>query len=52
MNRLSSQERKLVYMGGIVLLMLPIVWIGLPPGSDAEETATALSARSTRPAAP
>jgi hypothetical protein len=43
MNRLSSQERKLVYMGGIVLLMLPIVWIGLPPGSDAEETGGVLA---------
>ena len=30
MNRLSARQRKLVYLGGIVLLLIPIVWLGLP----------------------
>jgi hypothetical protein len=36
MDHLTSQQRKLVYMGGIVALMIPIIWLGLPEGADAE----------------
>src|SRR6516165_8520729 len=31
MNNLTSLQRKLVYTGGIVLLLIPIVWLGAPP---------------------
>jgi hypothetical protein len=30
MSGLTSQQRKLVYIGGIVLLLIPIVWLGRP----------------------
>lgn len=30
MNALSSQQRKLVYLGGILLLLIPIIYLGLP----------------------
>ena len=31
MNNLTSLQRKLVYMGGILMLLLPIIWLGAPP---------------------
>jgi hypothetical protein len=31
MNNLTTLQRKLVYLGGIVLLLIPITWLGLPP---------------------
>lgn len=31
MNNLTSLQRKLVYLGGIVLLLIPITYLGLPP---------------------
>jgi hypothetical protein len=35
MNRLSSQQRKFVYLGGILVLLIPIIWLGMPSaGSD------------------
>jgi hypothetical protein len=34
MNRLTSQQRKLVYLGGIVALIFPIAILGLPPDPD------------------
>lgn len=37
MDQLTSQQRKLVYMAGIVVLMIPIIWLGLPEGSDPTE---------------
>jgi hypothetical protein len=37
MDQLTSQQRKLVYMGGIVALMVPIIWLGLPEGASSEE---------------
>lgn len=30
MNRLTSQQRKLLYLGGIVVLMIPIILLGAP----------------------
>jgi hypothetical protein len=30
MNNLTSLQRKLLYLGGIVLLLIPITWLGLP----------------------
>jgi hypothetical protein len=30
MNRLGSQQRKLIYLGGILLLLIPIITLGLP----------------------
>jgi hypothetical protein len=33
MNRLSSQTRKLMYLGGMVLLLIPITTLGMPSGS-------------------
>jgi hypothetical protein len=30
MNRLSSQQRKLTYLGGILLLLMPIIRLGMP----------------------
>lgn len=37
MNRLTSQQRKFVYLGGILLLLIPVILLGLPsdgsPGS-------------------
>ncbi|MFV0442313.1 MAG: hypothetical protein ACK5Q5_01945 [Planctomycetaceae bacterium] len=37
MNQLTSQQRKLVYMAGIVALMIPIIWLGLPEGASAQD---------------
>jgi hypothetical protein len=35
MNRLFSQHRKLVYMSGIIALLVPIIWLGMPSsGAD------------------
>lgn len=31
MNNLTSLQRKLLYLGGIVLLLIPITFLGLPP---------------------
>jgi hypothetical protein len=37
MNRLGSQQRKFVYLGGILLLLIPVITLGMPadgtPGS-------------------
>ncbi len=33
MNTLTSQQRKLVYLGGILLLLVPIIMLGLPADS-------------------
>lgn len=33
MNRLTSQNRKLVYLGVIVLLLIPVIWLGRPADS-------------------
>ena len=30
MNKLTSLQRKLLYLGGIVILLIPITWLGLP----------------------
>lgn len=30
MNTMSSRNRKFLYMGGIILLLFPIAWLGLP----------------------
>jgi hypothetical protein len=30
MNRLSSRQRKLVYLCGILILLIPIIWLGRP----------------------
>lgn len=30
MNNLTSLQRKLIYLGGIVILLIPITWLGLP----------------------
>jgi hypothetical protein len=37
MNQLTSQQRKLVYMAGIVVLMIPIVWLGLPASASPDD---------------
>jgi hypothetical protein len=34
MNKFSSQQRKLMYLGGIVLLFIPIVALGLPKSEE------------------
>jgi hypothetical protein len=34
MNKFSSQQRKLIYLGGIVLLFIPIVALGLPKSEE------------------
>src|SRR5258708_34010703 len=31
MNKLTSLQRKLVYLGGIILLLIPIILLGSPP---------------------
>lgn len=31
MNSLTTLQRKLLYLGGIILLLIPITWLGLPP---------------------
>lgn len=33
MNELTSRQRKLVYLGGIVVLLIPIIWLGMPAGA-------------------
>src|SRR5580692_2007398 len=43
MNNLTSLQRKLMYLGGILLLLIPIIWLGAPP-----EPAAASSAQSGR----
>ena len=30
MNRLTSQQRKIIYLVGIVVLLVPIIWLGSP----------------------
>lgn len=30
MNNLTSQQRKFVYLGAILLLLIPIIWLGMP----------------------
>jgi len=30
MNRLTSRQRKLMYLFGIVVLLIPIIWLGMP----------------------
>ena len=30
MNRFTSQQRKLVYLSAIVVLLIPIIWLGMP----------------------
>lgn len=37
MDHLTSQQRKLIYMGGIIVLMIPIVWLGLPEAAGSGE---------------
>ena len=32
MNKLTSQQRKLLYLVGIVLLLIPIIVLGMPAG--------------------
>ncbi len=39
MNNLTSLQRKLVYLGGIVLLLIPITWLGLPPEPKSRKNA-------------
>lgn len=36
MSKLTSKQRKLVYLGGIVILLIPIIWLGSPPSPDEE----------------
>ncbi|HTI51873.1 MAG TPA: hypothetical protein VL475_13005 [Planctomycetaceae bacterium] len=31
MNTLTSLQRKLLYLGGVILLLIPITWLGRPP---------------------
>ena len=33
----TSRQRKLLYMGCIAALLLPIIWLGLPAGSNEKE---------------
>ncbi|MEX0703315.1 MAG: hypothetical protein WD069_14570 [Planctomycetales bacterium] len=35
MNGLTSRQRKLVYLGGIATLLIPIIWLGMPAGGPA-----------------
>jgi hypothetical protein len=42
MNHLSSRQRKLVYLGGILLLLIPIIWLGMP-GAGAGDRAGKLA---------
>lgn len=41
MNRLTSQQRKLIYLGAIVVLAVPVIWLGMPPGKAADTTSVA-----------
>ncbi len=34
MNRLSSRQRKLVYFCGILILLIPIIWLGRPGAGE------------------
>ena len=34
MNRLSSRQRKLVYLCGILILLIPIIWLGRPGAGE------------------
>ena len=34
-NMTTAQSRKLTYLGGIVLLLIPIIWLGLPSDGKA-----------------
>ena len=34
MNKLTSFQRKIAYAVGIVILLLPIIWLGMPAGRD------------------
>ena len=34
-NMTTAQTRKLTYLGGIVLLLIPIIWLGLPSDGTA-----------------
>ncbi len=34
MNRLSSRQRKLVYLCGILVLLIPIIWLGRPGAGE------------------
>ncbi|HEX6985083.1 MAG TPA: hypothetical protein VF170_06880 [Planctomycetaceae bacterium] len=34
MNNLTSFQRKLAYLAGIVILLVPIIWLGMPAGRD------------------
>src|ERR1700722_11353984 len=34
MNRLSSRQRKLVYLGGILILLIPIIYLGRPGAGE------------------
>jgi hypothetical protein len=36
MNQFSSQQRKLVYLGGILLLLIPIIALGMPADRDGQ----------------
>ncbi len=38
MNNLTSLQRKLLYLGGIILLLIPITWLGLPPEPKSKTT--------------
>ncbi len=35
MNMMTSQQRKLTYLGGILVLLIPIIWLGLPSDGKA-----------------
>ncbi|MBX3438725.1 MAG: hypothetical protein KF861_14620 [Planctomycetaceae bacterium] len=43
MNRLNSRNRKLVYMGGILVLLIPIAVLGMPATERSSPTAPAES---------
>lgn len=36
MNQLTSQHRKLIYLGGILVLLIPVIWLGRPADSTQE----------------
>lgn len=38
MNKLTSKQRKLIYVGGIGLLLIPIIYLGMPGGGDGERS--------------
>src|SRR5579885_987170 len=45
MNSLTSQQRKLVYLGGMILLLIPIVKLGMPAGAESESGGTIANLR-------